>query len=216
VLRLLRVLAVAAAIIACAVPALAAPGFTATVRVIPSAMRARMTPTSWRAGCPVSLDDLRVVTLSYIGFDGAAHRGTLIVNRDATTAIVSVFRRLYGERFPIRRMQPVDAYNGSDFGSIEHDNTSSFNCRPATGSTNWSQHAYGRAIDVNPIENPYISNGQTSHHASIPYLDRSRIRPGMAYAGGALVQAFAAVGWGWGGNWTGSVHDTQHFSENGR
>ena len=197
-------------------PALAAPPFSASVRVIPTAMRATMTPTSWRPGCPVSLDDLRLVSLAYIGFDGKAHRGRLIVNRDATTAIVGAFRTLYDARFPIRRMLPVDAYGGDDFRSIEADNTSAFNCRPATGSSNWSNHAYGRAIDVNPIENPYISGGSTSHRASVPFLNRSRVRPGMAVAGGVLVRAFAAQSWGWGGTWSGSTQDTQHFSYNGR
>jgi hypothetical protein len=199
-----------------AAPALASPPFSASVRVIPKAMRATMTPTSWRPGCPVSLADLRLVSLAYIGFDGGAHRGRLIVNRDATTAIVGAFRSLYDARFPIRRMLPVDAYGGDDFRSIEADNTSSFNCRPATGSSHWSNHAYGRAIDVNPIENPYISGGSTSHRASVPYLNRSRVRPGMAVAGGVLVRAFAAQGWGWGGSWSGSTQDTQHFSYNGR
>jgi hypothetical protein len=197
-------------------PALAAPPFSASVRVIPKAMRATMTPTSWRPGCPVSLDDLRLLSLAYVGFDGRAHRGRLIVNRDATTAIVGVFRSLYAARFPIRRMLPVDAYGGDDFRSIEADNTSAFNCRPATGSSNWSNHAYGRAIDVNPIENPYISGGRTSHRASVPYLNRSRVRPGMAIAGGTLVRAFAAQGWGWGGDWSGSTLDLQHFSSDGR
>jgi hypothetical protein len=209
-------LAAAVGSLALAAPALAAPPFSAAVRPVSTAMRKTMTPTSWRPGCPVTLDDLRVVSLAYIGFDGKAHRGTLIVNRDATTAIVGAFRRLYAARFPIRRMVPVDAYGGSDFGSIEADNTSSFNCRPATGSSHWSNHAYGRAIDVDPIENPYISGGSTSHHASVPYLDRSRVRPGMAVAGGTLVRAFAAEGWGWGGSWSGSTQDTQHFSYNGR
>jgi hypothetical protein len=194
--------------------ATAAPPYSASVRTIPPAMRQAM--TSWRPGCPVSLDDLRLVSLAYMGFDGKAHRGRLIVNRDATAAIVGAFRSLYAARFPIRRMVPVDAYGSDDFRSIEADNTSSFNCRPATGSTHWSNHAYGRAIDVNPIENPYISGGSTSHRASVPYLDRRRVRPGMAVPGGALVGAFAAQGWGWGGSWSGSTQDTQHFSYNGR
>jgi hypothetical protein len=197
-------------------PAVAAPPYRASVSTIPAAMRETMTPTSWRPGCPVSLDDLRLVSLSYIGFDGRAHRGRLIVNRDAATAIVGAFRTLYAARFPIRKMVPVDAYGGDDFRSIEADNTSSFNCRPATGSSHWSNHAYGRAIDVNPIENPYLSGGSTSHHASLPYRNRSRVRLGMAVAGGTLVRAFAAQGWGWGGSWSGSVQDTQHFSYNGR
>ncbi|MEO9175560.1 MAG: M15 family metallopeptidase [Gaiellales bacterium] len=214
--RRLALLVLSAVALTAVAPALAATPFRSYVRAIPSATRATMTGRSWHAGCPVSLDDLRLVTLSYVGFDGRTHAGTLVVNRSATGAIVTVFRRLYDERFPIRRMLPVDAYGGSDFDSIEADNTSSFNCRSATGSTHWSQHAYGLAIDLNPIENPYLDDGKSSHRASTPYLDRARVRPGMAVRGGALVAAFASVGWGWGGSWSGSVQDTQHFSVNGR
>ena len=113
-------------------------------------------------------------------------------------------------------MVPVDAYGGSDFRSIEADNSSSFNCRNATGSSSWSNHAYGLAIDVDPIENPYVTaSGSVAHTASRPYLNRARIRPGMAYPGGVLVSAFRSIGWGWGGYWSGD-RDYQHFSYNGR
>jgi hypothetical protein len=203
----LAVLAVAAAL---------APGFHSRVQPIPPALRAQMVGVSWRPGCPVPLADLRLMTLTYRGFDGRVHTGQLVAHEDAAADLVAVFRRLYAAGFPIRRMQLVDRYGGDDFRSIEADNTSAFNCRAATGSTHWSQHAYGRAIDVNPIENPYVSRGQTSHRASRPYLDRSRHRPGTAYEGGTLVEAFRAAGWGWGGSWAGSVRDYQHFSANGR
>jgi hypothetical protein len=189
-------------------------GFSGTISTLDPALRAGMTGVSWHPGCPVPLSRLRLLTLTHWGFDGRVHTGLLVVNQDVATRVVSVFRRLYGARFPIRRMRPVDDYGGSDFRSIEADNTSAFNCRNATGSTHWSEHAYGHAIDVNPIENPYVSGGTTSHPASIPYLDRSRIRPGMAYPGGALVAAFKAVGWGWGGDWSGTK-DYQHFSMSG-
>jgi hypothetical protein len=192
------------------------PGYHARIQPIPPAMRARMSGVSWHRGCPVALSDLRLITLTYRGFDGRDHAGRLIANRDAAQALVAVFRRLYAARFPIRRMEPVDRYGGDDYRSIEADNTSSFNCRAATGSTRWSNHAYGRAIDVNPIENPYVSSGTTSHPASHPYLDRSRRGRGTAYEGGVLVEAFRSVGWGWGGGWSGSVRDYQHFSSNGR
>jgi len=175
----------------------------------------RMTGVSWHPGCPVPLRDLRALSLSYRGFDGRAHTGRLVVHRDVARELVGVFRRLYDAGVPIRRMVPVDAYGGSDFRSIEADNTSAFNCRYVDGTTRWSEHAYGRAIDVNPIENPYVSGGSTSHGASRPYLDRSRRRPGMAVEGGALVRAFDAVGWGWGGRWSGAK-DYQHFSASGR
>jgi hypothetical protein len=203
------------AVLLAAPAAVASTGFAARVAQLSAAQRERMTGVSWRPGCPVSLDDLRAVTLAYRGFDGRSHRGVLVVNRSATDAIVAVFRRLYDAGFPIRRMQPVDAYGGSDFRSIEDDNTSAFNCRPATGSTHWSQHAYGLAVDVNPIENPYVyASGTSLHRASGPYLDRSRHRPGTAYDGGALVAAFAAAGWGWGGHWS-LERDYQHFSSSG-
>jgi D-alanyl-D-alanine carboxypeptidase len=213
-----RRLALALALAALALPAAAAatPAFRAAVAPIPPAMRAAMTPTSWRAGCPVSLDDLRVVRVSHWDFDGRVRTGTLIVNREVAGDVVTVMRTLFRARFPIRRMQPVDAYGGDDFRSIEADNTSAFNCRPATGSSRWSEHAYGRAIDLNPLENPYVSGGRTSHPASVPYLDRSVRRKGMVQDGDVVVRAFAAVGWGWGGHWTGGVKDLQHFSASGR
>jgi hypothetical protein len=217
----MRLVVSLAAAVALSLPAAtAAPGsssgFRGAVSVIGPAMRARMTGVSWHVGCPVSIGQLRLLTLTYWGFDNRAHAGRLVVNADVAGSVVTVFHRLYDARFPIRRMQPVDDYGGSDFRSIEADNTSAFNCRAATGSTHWSEHAYGHAIDVDPIENPYVDGGQTSHAGSRPYLDRSRHRPGMAYPGGVLVQAFAAAGWGWGGSWSGSIHDYQHFSASGR
>jgi D-alanyl-D-alanine carboxypeptidase len=201
---------------ALALAAALAPGFHARVQPIPKAVRAQMTGVSWHRGCPVPLSGLRLLTLTYRGFDGKAHTGRLVANRDAASALVGVFRRLYAAGFPIRRMEFVDRYGGDDYRSIEADNTSAFNCRPAMGSTSWSEHAYGRAIDVNPIENPYVGRGSTSHPASRSYLDRSVHRPGTAYEGGVLVEAFRAAGWGWGGSWSGPVRDYQHFSASGR
>jgi len=190
------------------------PSFTAAR--LSSADVRRMVGTSWHRGCPVALADLRLVTATYWGFDKRAHTGRIVVHRDVAADVLAVLRRLYAARFPIRRMVPVDAYGGSDFRSIEADNTSAFNCRYVDGTTRWSEHAYGRAIDLNPIENPYVtSSGTTSHPASRRYLRRAPYRPGMAVEGGAVVRAFDAVGWGWGGRWSGA-RDYQHFSASGR
>ena len=189
--------------------------FRSTIERIDPALARRMTGLSWRPACPVALHDLRLLTIRHWGFDGRARTGQLIVHHEVAREVVAAFRELYAGRFPIRRMQLIDAYGGSDFRSIEADNTSAFNCRYVDGTTRWSNHAYGRAIDVNPIENPYVSGGATSHAASRPYLDRSRRLPGMAYEGGALVRAFDRIGWGWGGRWSGTK-DYQHFSESGR
>lgn len=195
----------------------ALPAYHAQVAVLSPAERRAMTPKVWRPGCPVALSDLRRVTLTYVGFDGRAHSGALIVNRAVASPVARAFGDLYAARFPIRRMVPIEAYGGSDFGSIEADNTSAFNCRSATGSSHWSEHAYGEAIDIDPIENPYVDNGSTSHPASRPYVDRARVRtrPGVIADGGVVTRAFARIGWGWGGRWSGP-RDYQHVSASGR
>jgi hypothetical protein len=190
--------------------------FDATIAPLSAAQRARMTGVSWHPGCPVALRDLRMLTVSHWGFDGRRRTGRVVVHETAAGSLRTVFRRLYAARFPIRRMVPIDAYGGSDFNSIEADNTSAFNCRRATGSSSWSEHAYGRAIDVNPIENPYVEAGRVYHDASRAYVARRTVRKGMAVEGGPLVRAFDAIGWGWGGRWNGSVQDYQHFSVSGR
>jgi hypothetical protein len=189
------------------------PPFTHTV----SRVTAAQLTYSWRAGCPVAPAQLRRVRLTYWGFDGRAHTGALVVNVSAVGDVVRVFRRLYRARFPIRRLRPVDAYRGVDERSLAADNTAAFNCRYAIapGPKRWSAHAYGLAIDVDPVENPYVESGGRVHpRAGRAYLNRKRIRPGMAYRGGVLVSAFAAVGWQWGGRWTGAP-DYQHFSATG-
>ena len=96
------------------------------------------------------------------------------------------------------------------------DNTSAFNCRYAVapGPRRWSVHAYGQAIDVNPVENPYLEGGKVHPAVGAAYLNRTHVRKGMAVRGGPLVRAFAAVGWSWGGRWTGTP-DYQHFSATG-
>ena len=193
-----------------------APSFRFQAFVLTPALRQLLSRTSWHPGCPVSLGQLRYLRIGYWGFDGRAHLGEMVVNASVVSALRRVFADLFGARFPIRRMRLVDRYGGSDYASIQADNTSAFNCRDATGSSHWSEHAYGLAIDINPIENPYVyANGTTAHPASDPYLDRSNVRPGMAVAGGTLVQAFTAIGWGWGGRWPAPT-DYQHFSVNGR
>jgi hypothetical protein len=190
-------------------------GFTVSSRRLSGAEQAAMRGVTWHPGCPVPLRDLRVVRLAYRDFAGARRTGRLVVHRDAVTAVGRIFRRLYEIGFPIRRMQPIEAYGGDDYASIEADNTSAFNCRPKTGSTStWSQHAYGRAIDVDPLENPYVYGagaGRTSHPRSRPYLDRTQARPGVILDGSPAVAAFEDAGWHWGGRWHGPI-DYQHFS----
>jgi hypothetical protein len=190
--------------------------FRGSVERIDARTRARMTGVSWHRGCPVGFADLRLLTVSRWGFDGELHRGRLVVHRDAAAAMLETMRSLYRLRFPIRQMRLVDAYGADDHRSMAADNTSAFNCRFVAGSGGvWSEHAYGRAIDVNPLENPYVTaSGYVSPPAGAPFADRSRHRRGMIHRGGPVVRAFAGAGWEWGGSWP-WPKDYQHFSATG-
>lgn len=185
----------------------AAPRFSASVEPV------RWTDLrhSYRAGCPVGPAQLRAVRVTYWGFDGKVHDGSIVVARRVAHQIVTVFRKLWAARFPIRRLRPVSAYGGSDDRSMAADNTSGFNCRLVGGTSRWSQHAYGEAIDVNPVENPYVQGARVSPAAGRAFVDRSRYREGMATRDGVLVRAFASVGWRWGA----AFGDYQHFSTTG-
>jgi D-alanyl-D-alanine carboxypeptidase len=192
-----------------AVPATPAPFVAHVERVTAADLR-----YSWHPGCPVVPSQLRRIRLSYIGFDGERHVGELIVNARVVPQVTVVFRALYRARFPIRRMRSIDAYRGDDDRSAAADNTSAFNCRRAVtaGAASWSMHAYGEAIDVNDVENPYLLGTRVIPAAGRAYTNRADVRAGMAVGGGVLVRAFASVGWGWGGRFA----DYQHFSTNGR
>ncbi|WP_370021861.1 M15 family metallopeptidase [Planotetraspora sp. GP83] len=188
------------------------PKFTATI----GRLSRGEAPYSWRPGCPVPLSGLRKITMTYWGFDDKAHTGELAVNAAVAEDVVSVFKKLYDFRFPIRRMELVDAYKGSDNDSIDADNTSAFNCRNATGSSSWSEHAYGRAVDINPRENPYVyADGSNAHRNADAFVERPLKKPGVINEGDRVVRAFEDIGWGWGGLWSGAK-DYQHFSASGR
>jgi hypothetical protein len=174
-----------------------------------------MTGISWHRGCPVGLDSLRLLAVTYWGFDGQVHHGRLVVNRDAAQPVLAAMQALYRLHFPFRRMRLVDAYGAEDDRSMEADNTSAFNCRFVSGTSRWSEHAYGRAIDINPIENPYAdSDGYVSPPQGAPFRDRSQHHKGLIHRDGHVVKAFARAGWGWGGNWN-WPKDYQHFSASG-
>jgi len=176
---------------------------------IPVGVQAAMTGVSWHPGCPVALADLRIVTVAYVDFSGAAHVGQLVVNASVADAVLTAFRELRRLDFPVARIRPVDAYGGSDDASVLADNTSAFNCRAVTGGGGWSRHAYGEAVDINPRENPYVyADGHVLDPAAAPFVNRSLRRPGMI--DDPVVTVFAAIGWRWGGRFR-PERDYQHF-----
>ncbi|MGQ0434076.1 MAG: M15 family metallopeptidase [Microthrixaceae bacterium] len=188
-----------------------APPFQSSIEPV----TAEQLGASWTAGMGCAApEQLRAVNVSHWGDDGAVRVGRLVVAADHADRIVSVFRDIYAARFPIARMVPIDAYGGDDQASMRANNTSGFNCRYVSGTTKLSQHAYGRAVDVNPLVNPYVRGSTVDPPEGAPYADRRRRDPGMIHAGDAVVDAFAAQGWGWGGSWS-SGKDYQHFSSTG-
>jgi hypothetical protein len=203
---------------------LAAVGFHASARPLTTSIRQEVIAArDWNARCPVPLAPLRVLTVVYQGFDGRPHTGRLIVNQDAVRPLTGVFRRLYALRFPIHHMRLTDTYGPRANRPADGDFTASFECRQASaspctsvanrGTGSWSEHAYGEAVDLNPVENPYVGCGMTRDKRSRPYLDRAQHRRGMVTP--TVVGVFEAVGWGWGGNWSGSTKDYMHFSATG-
>jgi hypothetical protein len=186
--------------------------FTSSISSVNAAQLGR----TWHSGCPVGPSQLRLLHLRYIGFDGESRVGTMVVNATVATSVVRVFQTLYAKRFPLHSMIPESQFQGSDPASMAADNTSGFNCRyaVATGPKQWSVHAYGEAIDINPVQNPYVFNGVAQPVAGKVYVNRRDVRPGMAEVGGVLNDAFASVGWFWGGRWSASP-DYQHFSSTG-
>lgn len=171
---------------------------------------------SWRPGCPVPLADLRLVSITHVGFDGATRPGELVVHASVADDVVGVFRALFDARFPIEQIRLVDEFGGDDDRSMAANNTSGFNCRQATGSTRWSEHAYGKAIDINPVQNPYVTrSGAILPPSGAAFVDRDPGSQGLITADGPVVRAFDAIRWGWGGRWS-SGKDYQHFSASGR
>jgi hypothetical protein len=205
----------------CLAAVLASSASAASIQPLPASVRAELVPTFWHKGCPVPLSHLRVLTVAHWGFDGHVHNGQLIVNQDVAAPLARVFRKLYALRFPIHHMQIADYYGPAKSQPADTDVSESFECRqaaasPCTGKARtgtWSEHAYGHAVDLNTVENPYVGCGMSRDPRSRPYFDRSRLRRGMVTP--AVVAAFRSIGWGWGGAWSGSTKDYMHFSLSG-
>ena len=206
-------------------PAPERSGFHGKADELPAALAAEMRGTTWEPGCPVPLDGLSLLHFNYWGFGGNVLRGPMVVNASVAEDVLWVFHRLYDARFPIKRVSLSTPFHPKAFAEhrrIDSNRsvTASFNCRPVVTATgpgdDYSQHAYGLAIDLNPLQNPYVTtDGFVRNRAAEPYTVRSRSLEGMIHEGDVVVDSFAAIGWEWGGNWSGDK-DYMHFSLLGR
>ncbi|MBW9209865.1 M15 family metallopeptidase [Mumia sp. zg.B21] len=194
-------------------PALPGSGFAS--RIVSPPPDSVIDRSTWRAGCPVARSDLAWIRLTFWGFDDARHTGELLVNKTVARKVVRAFRAMYAARFPIEEMRITRAAELSAPPTGDGNNTGAFNCRPTRGTTTFSQHAYGLAVDINPFQNPYVKGDLVLPELATAYVDRNRVRPGMILAGGPVVRAFETIGWGWGGAWR-TLKDYQHFSRDDR
>jgi hypothetical protein len=197
--------------------------FAGRISRLPASLRREVRGTTWKPGCPVPLTDLRVLRFNYWGFDGVVQRGPMVVHEDVAQGVLWVFRRLFKARFPIKRVALAREFVLEEWEpriSSRRSVTAAFNCRPVVTplgpGDDFSQHAYGLAIDINPVQNPFVTaDGFVRNRLSRRYLDRGRHLVGMIHDGDIVVRSFAAIGWEWGGHWSGGK-DYMHFSLLGR
>jgi hypothetical protein len=182
--------------------------FFASIARVPDEVRARMTNQSWRDDprCP-RFEQLAYLEVAHVTFAGEVARGELVVAAALAPRAVELFRRLYALGFPIRQMKLVDDFGADDDASMAADNCSAFNFRVIAGTELLSQHALGRAIDINPVENPWRRPDRVLPPAGEQFVDRAHVRPGMFVRPGPVVATLDELGWEWGGDWRHAFDD---------
>jgi hypothetical protein len=189
------------------------PKFESSITSIPAETQTNMQKYTWKTNCPVPLNDLSEVNLSYWGFDGKVHQGVLIVNKALAAEVVSIFKVIYYHKFPIERMELMDKFKGDDNAAMAANNTSAFNCRAVTGQPGvFSKHSYGRAIDINTLINPYVNGSTIEPISGKKYADRTKSYPGTISKNSIVYKEFIKHGWQWGGDWH-DLKDYQHFEK---
>lgn len=171
----------------------------------------------WNSNCPVRWEDLSIVTVIYRGFDGKSHTGRIIAHDSVAPKLGFALGMLYQGGFRVYQMDFMNTLATTQYPDLPSNNTYSFHCRNTTGGSTWSQHAYGKAIDLNPVENPYFkqSTGYVFPPAGSQYIIRIPLKTGMIGPNSLTETAFYRIGWTWGGRWS-SIKDWMHFSESGR
>lgn len=187
--------------------------FKSTIHSLPVSIQKQMKKYTWHPGCPISLNDLAYIRLTYWGFDHKPHQGELIVHKTLAPDIVEFFHNLYLHQFPIQRMELMDKFRGNDDAAMAANNTSSFNCRAVTGKPGlFSQHSYGSAIDINTLINPYVKGKTVLPPNGIAFADRTKPHQGKITKNSIVYKEFIKHGWTWGGNWK-DLKDYQHFEK---
>lgn len=187
-------------------------------RSLPQRIISKMMGKSYVENYNVSLDELSYVTVLHYGFDDAVHEGELVVHKEVAAEVVEIFRELYEKKFPIEKIRLIDEYDADDDASMGDNNSSAFCYRELTGGGDLSEHAYGMAVDINPLYNPYIRRWEDDSLLILPpagadYIERDPRRKGTICVGNDCYNAFVKRGWEWGGDWK-TISDNHHFQKN--
>jgi len=169
-----------------------------------------ITGRTFRDYAPFTTDFLTYLTVTHVDFGGNDRIGHMIVAAEIGDEVLEIFREIYESGFPIYSIKLIDYFDAIDYYSLEANNSSAFNFRYIANTTTISRHGFGMAIDINPIQNPYVRGDNVLPEAGRAYLDRTDVRPGMIIPGDAVYTAFTSRGWTWGGNWT-LPRDYHHF-----
>ena len=181
-------------------------------RKIPSSVLEKMMGNSIPDKGTVDISKLSYLTIIYWGFDEKAHIGEMIVHTGLAQEVLDIFVEVYDQQYPIEKMKLIDEYGANDELSMADNNTSAFCYRAVANTNKLSKHSTGRAIDINPLYNPYVVKNAVLPVNSESYLDRELSQKGMIHQGDALYNAFIKRGWTWGGNWA-TQKDYQHFDK---
>ena len=190
------------------------PVYTSEVLNLPSELRDAMVGVTWNHDCPVHITELRLLRFSHWTFEDEVQEGSLVVAAEDASVIDGAMRAAFETKFPLESARPASDFGGDDDASMAANNTSAFNCRKVTGGDSYSQHSYGNAVDINPVQNPYVRGTTVLPEAGKDYLVRDPSTPGLLVEDSPIVQHFLAAGWGWGGQWS-SLKDYQHLSKSG-
>ena len=182
---------------------------------VPDSIWQRMQGKSYKKGCPVAREELRYLQLSYCDAQGKTQQGEMVCNKSIAKDLVDIFRQLYLAKYPIQRMRLIDEYLADDQRSMEANNTSCFNYRTISGTQTVSKHGQGRAVDINPLYNPYVRNGRVEPKGGEKWAFRREQRkdiPMKIDPTDLCYRLFTAHGFRWGGSWR-SCKDYQHFEK---
>lgn len=187
-------------------------GYVFASQPIPEEVRARMQGKSMKDKANIGYDDLRYLTLYYYDFDNHIQQGEMVCNKAIAHDLLCIFKTLFMEAYPIYSIRLVDDFDASDEASMQANNSSCFNYRTIAGSHKLSRHAFGMAVDINPLQNPCVRGTRIRPSTATDYVDRSKDFPHKIDDYDLCKKTFESHGFRWGGRWR-SVKDYQHFEK---